>query len=162
MLTTTVGHKKSEHERDDAVASERCDRHGRSLAGESPATSLERRQRVGEGKGARRNSLGLPDEGINGRKGANEGSEGSRSQNCHPSLVRTSGRLCREGEVPAITEARYPFRNPAEYRRWVGKESERSYPVKGRLFRRRGNCDRVILSGAEMLPLWAGGLQMKP
>ena len=38
----------------------KCDRHGHELAGESPAIALERREYVGEGKGARRNSLDLP------------------------------------------------------------------------------------------------------
>jgi hypothetical protein len=41
----------------------RCDRHGHELAGESPAITLERREYVGEGKGARRNSFDLPEEG---------------------------------------------------------------------------------------------------
>jgi len=54
--------------------------------------------------------------------GANEGSEGSRSQNCHSSSVRTSGRPGREGEVPSTAEAPYPFRNPTRYRRWVGND----------------------------------------
>ncbi len=63
---------------------------------------------------------------------------------------RTSGRLNREGEVTGTTEAQYPFRNPMEYRRWVGKESERSYPVKDRLLPERCNFDSDILSGAEM------------
>ena len=44
-------------------ASLKCDRHGHELAGESPVIALERREYVGEGKGARRNSLDLPDEG---------------------------------------------------------------------------------------------------
>jgi len=44
-------------------AYEECDRHGHELAGESPVIALERREYVGEGKGARRNSLDLPDEG---------------------------------------------------------------------------------------------------
>lgn len=34
-----------------------CDRHGSRLAGASPAMALGRREHVGEGKGARRNSL---------------------------------------------------------------------------------------------------------
>ena len=41
----------------------RCDRHGHELAGESPAITLERREYVDEGKGARRNSHDLPEEG---------------------------------------------------------------------------------------------------
>jgi len=46
----------------------RCDRHGHELAGESPATTLERRECVDKGKGARRNSLNLPEEGCNGAR----------------------------------------------------------------------------------------------
>jgi hypothetical protein len=46
----------------DCVA-EKCDRHGHELAGESPAIALERRECVDKGKGARRNSLDLPEEG---------------------------------------------------------------------------------------------------
>ena len=41
----------------------RCDRHGRELAGVSPAIALERREYVGKGKGARRNFPDLPEEG---------------------------------------------------------------------------------------------------
>ena len=41
----------------------RCDRHGHELAGESPAIALERREYVDKGKGARRNSFDLPEEG---------------------------------------------------------------------------------------------------
>jgi hypothetical protein len=46
----------------------RCDRHGHELAGESPATTLERRECVDKGKGARRNSLDLPEEGYIGER----------------------------------------------------------------------------------------------
>ena len=41
-----------------------CDRHGHELAGESPAITLERREYVGESKGARRNSFDLPEAGM--------------------------------------------------------------------------------------------------
>ncbi|OQY57622.1 MAG: hypothetical protein B6245_16145 [Desulfobacteraceae bacterium 4572_88] len=85
--------------------------------------SLERRQHADEGKGVRRNSHRLPDEGKNGRVRTNEESEGSRSQICHPSLVRTAGRLCGEDEVPSSAEVRYPFRNPAQQKRRMGRES---------------------------------------
>jgi hypothetical protein len=40
-----------------------CDRHGREIAGASPAIALERREYVGKGKGARRNFPNLPEEG---------------------------------------------------------------------------------------------------
>ena len=45
------------------LVSRRCDRHGRELAGVSPAIALERREYVGKGKGARRNFPDLPEEG---------------------------------------------------------------------------------------------------
>jgi hypothetical protein len=45
------------------VLAQRCDRHGRELAGVSPAIALERREYVGKGKGARRNFPDLPEEG---------------------------------------------------------------------------------------------------
>ena len=48
----------------------RCDRHGHELAGASPAITLERREYVGEGKGARRNSFDLPEEEQIGDKGS--------------------------------------------------------------------------------------------
>jgi len=43
-----------------------CDRHGHELAGESPVITPERREYVDKGKGARRNSLDLPEEGKSG------------------------------------------------------------------------------------------------
>jgi hypothetical protein len=45
-----------------------CDRHDSKLAGVSPAITPERREYVGEGKGARRNSFDLPEEGLTGNK----------------------------------------------------------------------------------------------
>jgi len=41
----------------------RCDRHGHELAGGSPAIAHERREYVGDSKGAQRNSFDLPEEG---------------------------------------------------------------------------------------------------
>jgi hypothetical protein len=46
-------------------AREVCDRHGSRLAGESPVRAFGRREPVGEGKGAQRNSRCYP-RGING------------------------------------------------------------------------------------------------
>jgi hypothetical protein len=46
----------------------RCDRHGHELAGESPVITPERREYVGNGKGARRNSFDLPEEGQHGER----------------------------------------------------------------------------------------------
>jgi len=46
----------------------KCDRHGHELAGESPAIAHERREYVDNGKGARRNSLELPEEGYAGER----------------------------------------------------------------------------------------------
>ena len=43
-----------------------CDQHGHKLAGESPVTTLERRECIDKGKGARRNFPDLPEEGIPG------------------------------------------------------------------------------------------------
>jgi len=51
-----------------SAANHKCDRHGHELAGESPAIALERREYVGESKGARRNSQDLPEEGQTGER----------------------------------------------------------------------------------------------
>lgn len=46
------------------------------------------------------------------RRGANEGSEGSRRPKLPPKRERTFGRHLREGEAPSTAEARFSPRNP--------------------------------------------------
>jgi hypothetical protein len=86
-----------------ALAEPACDRHGRQLAGESPVTGPERRQRVGEGKGARRNSLGLPEEGT--------------------TVTREPMRDLKEAVAKIVTQVRYePLGGP------VGRARHRGMP----------------------------------
>jgi len=81
-----------------------CDRHGSRLAGESPAMTLGRREHVGEGKGARRNSF-CECEGNwpHGRGGAKEPMRDLKEagvQNCHLNESEPLVGIYQEGEAP--------------------------------------------------------------
>lgn len=54
----------------------------------------KRREHVGEGKGVRRNSFELPEEGANSCRRANEESEGSCNQTYHLSESEPLVGLC--------------------------------------------------------------------